>query len=87
MVRHTFKKLQRLLRNFKNVSDHFGTLCIKGLTISYKKRAFLIEFINLTSGKFAICIYVMPELSKILRKKINFHAKFSIYYLMMTIWM
>ena len=32
MVRHTFKILQHLLQDFKSVSDHFGTLCIKGLT-------------------------------------------------------
>ena len=31
MVRHTLKILQQMLQNFKSVSDHFGTLCIKGL--------------------------------------------------------
>ena len=31
MVRHTLKILQHLLQDFKNVSDHFGTLRIKGL--------------------------------------------------------
>ena len=31
MVRHTLKVLQHLLQVFKSVSDHFGTLCIKGL--------------------------------------------------------
>ena len=33
MVRHTFKILQQMLQDFKSVSDHFGTLCIKGLRI------------------------------------------------------
>ena len=33
MVRHTLKILQHLLQNFESVSDHFGTLCIKGLTL------------------------------------------------------
>ena len=31
MVRHTLKVLQQMLEDFKSVSDHFGTLCIKGL--------------------------------------------------------
>ena len=31
MVRHTLKILQQMLQDFKSVSDHFGTLCIKGL--------------------------------------------------------
>ena len=31
MVRHTLKVLQHLLQVFKSVSDHFETLCIKGL--------------------------------------------------------
>ena len=33
MVRHTLKILQQMLQDFKSVSDHFGTLCIKGLTM------------------------------------------------------
>ena len=33
MVRHTLKMVQ----DFESVSDHFGTLCIKGLTVSKKK--------------------------------------------------
>ena len=32
MVRHTLKILQQMLQDFENGSDHFGTLCIKGLT-------------------------------------------------------
>ena len=31
MVRRTLKILQHLLQGFKSVSDHFGTLGIKGL--------------------------------------------------------
>ena len=31
MVRHTLKILQHLLQDFWSVSDHFGTLCNKGL--------------------------------------------------------
>ena len=37
MVRHTSKILQHLLQDFKCVSDHFGTLCIKGLKVSPTK--------------------------------------------------
>ena len=33
MVRHTFKILQQMVQGFQSVSDHFGTLCIKGLKI------------------------------------------------------
>ena len=33
MVRHTLKILQQMLHDFWSVSDHFGTLCIKGLNI------------------------------------------------------
>ena len=36
MVRHTLKILQHLLQNFKSVSDHFGTLCIKGFNSDNK---------------------------------------------------
>ena len=31
MVRHTLKILQQMQQDFLSVSDHFGTLCIKGL--------------------------------------------------------
>ena len=31
MVRHTLKILQQMLQDFKSVTDHFGTLYIKGL--------------------------------------------------------
>ena len=34
MVRHTLKILQQMLQDFQSVSDHFGTLCIKGLSIA-----------------------------------------------------
>ena len=33
MVRHTLKILQQMMQDFK-MSDHFGTLCIKGLTFT-----------------------------------------------------
>ena len=48
MVRHTLKIFQQTLQDFQSVSDHFGTLCIKGLalapdwTILYKNAAFSI---------------------------------------------
>ena len=32
MFRHTLRILQYLLQDFKSMSDHFETLCIKGLT-------------------------------------------------------
>ena len=31
MIKHTLKILQQMLQDFKSVSDHFGTSCIKGL--------------------------------------------------------
>ena len=31
MVTHTLKTLLHMLQDFQSVSDHFGTLCIKGL--------------------------------------------------------
>ena len=34
MVRHTLKISQQMLRDFKSVSDDFGTLCIKGLSLA-----------------------------------------------------
>ena len=34
MVRHTLKISQHMLRDFKSVSDDFGTLCIKGLSLA-----------------------------------------------------
>ena len=37
MVKHTFKILEHLLQDFKSVSDHFGTLCIKESTALVKK--------------------------------------------------
>ena len=36
MVRQTLNILQQRLQDFKSVSDHFGTLCIKGLTMTGK---------------------------------------------------
>ena len=36
MVRHTLKILQQMLKDFYSVSDHFGTLWIKGLNTSRK---------------------------------------------------
>ena len=38
MVRHTLKILQQMLQDFESVSDHFGTLCIKGLKLSLKQK-------------------------------------------------
>ena len=35
----TLKILQHLLQDIKSVSDHFGTLCIKGLMTFFKKRS------------------------------------------------
>ena len=36
MVRHTLNILQQKLQDFLNVSDHFGTSCIKGLILISK---------------------------------------------------
>ena len=33
MVNLTLKVLQQMLQDFQSVSDHFGTLRIKGLTV------------------------------------------------------
>ena len=33
MVRQILKILQQMLQDYQSVSDHFGTLYIKGLTI------------------------------------------------------
>ena len=50
--RHTLKILQQLLQDFLSVSDHFGTLGIKGLKKSYKvtkvKRMLLQIFFSYT---------------------------------------
>ena len=48
MVRHTSKILQQMLEDFKSVSDHFGTLCIKGL-----KQEALLLFTALLQSTFA----------------------------------
>ena len=37
MVRHTLKILQQMQQDFLSVSDHFGTLCIKGLNSDFIK--------------------------------------------------
>ena len=36
MVRHTLKILQQMQQDFKSVSDHSGTLCIKGLIVHFE---------------------------------------------------
>ena len=33
MVRHTLKILQQMLQEYQSVSEHFGMLCIKGLSL------------------------------------------------------
>ena len=50
MVRHTLKFLQQMLQDFKSVSDHFGTLCIKGLNQSQN----YVIFIQIVSCK---CVF------------------------------
>ena len=42
MVRHTLKILQQMLQAFK-MPDHFGTLCIKGLTEFENKWYYFIK--------------------------------------------
>ena len=37
MMRHTLKILHYLLQDFQSVSDHFGTLCINGLSTAKHK--------------------------------------------------
>ena len=45
MVKHTLKILQHLLQDFESVSDHFGTLCIKGLM----ETKYILEFLLLNA--------------------------------------
>ena len=57
MVRHTLKILQQMLQDFKSVSDHFGTLCIKGLILkltpnSYYQIIAEAAIVNLDIFKF-----------------------------------
>ena len=33
MVKYSLKIFQQMLQDFQSVSDHFGTLCIKGLKL------------------------------------------------------
>ena len=44
MVKNTLKILQHLLQDFKGVSDHFDTLCIKKLKA--KNNVFRGSFFN-----------------------------------------
>ena len=43
MVRLTLKILQRMLQDFYSVSDHFGTLCIKGLKTIHPRRQLHVQ--------------------------------------------
>ena len=45
MVTHTFKILQQTLQDLSNVSDHFGTLCIKGLKVPLSFNYFILFFL------------------------------------------
>ena len=49
MVRQTLKILQQMLQDFKSVSDHFGTLCIKGLKTEKMSSDNNISCINATN--------------------------------------
>ena len=40
MVRHSLKIMQQMVQDFLSVSEHFGTLCIKGLKNTFKKYTF-----------------------------------------------
>ena len=46
MVRHTLKILPQMLQDFKSVSDHFGTLYIKGLTREWKNKSLTFELVT-----------------------------------------
>ena len=48
MARHTLKILQQMLQDLKSVSDHFGTLCSKGLTMN----SFLFFFHSISIAAF-----------------------------------
>ena len=49
MIRHTLKILLQMLQDFYSVSDHFGTLSIKGLEYQYLHNIFRDFFKNLPS--------------------------------------
>ena len=51
MVRNTFKILQHLLQDFKSVSDHFGTLCIKELRTIILSSLVLVQLSNFFTCK------------------------------------
>ena len=40
-----FKILQQMLQDFSNVSDRFGTLCIKGLKVPFSFNYFILFFL------------------------------------------
>ena len=53
MVRHTLNILQQMLQDFYSVSDHFGTLCIKGLRFVFgtgktKVNIYLVDHLDIT---------------------------------------
>ena len=69
----------RLLRILKNVvTNEIDTRTRKG--------SCPMKSVNCSSIKFSISIFVVPNFSQIRRKVCNFEVKFSIYYLMMTVW-
>ena len=53
MVRQTLK-----LQDFKSMSDHFGTLCIKGLNATENRKAYLAHFKQWYDSKFGVCVCV-----------------------------
>ena len=59
MVRHTFRILLCLLQHFKSLSDHFGTLCTKELTL-------ISNFLSYTETRLGSCqTYMMERFAKI----------------------
>ena len=42
MARHPLKILQHLMQDFLSVSDHFGTLFIKGLMVTLRNHDIMI---------------------------------------------
>ena len=67
MVRHTLKILQQMLQDFKSVSDHFRTLCIKGLKQSRFEKCnthvfYLVDliFVSCVVGVFNFMFFLFP---------------------------
>ena len=57
MVRHTIKILQQMLQDFYSVSDHFGTLCIKGLMMKFMVELYSNHFLAIRDVLIVVLWY------------------------------